>query len=233
MIRRHRHTRPASSEAGPFSRSWPRRRKVHQDARLSWKVRPGACWSVRSEYEARNRSLRSRGSFWRDCAAPPIRQAGSAGPRVLASGASVSDANQQRWRSIRCFQTGRVVDRCKSHRRLSLGEVQRATACILAVQLLRTTCHLSCVLVTAWSCEVSVPVSRNGDHTAPSFGDTVPGHSLRDRTFATRADELSRSRSQQGSDSWWIEVSLIAIGPVRRRPPCGRAGQYSRSSIAS
>jgi hypothetical protein len=27
------------------------------------------------------------------------------------------------------------------------------------------------MLVTAWSCEVSVPVSRSGDHTAPPFGD--------------------------------------------------------------
>jgi hypothetical protein len=37
--------------------------------------------------------------------------------------------------------------------------------------ILRTTCHLSWMLVAAWSCEVSVPVLRSGDHTAPPFGD--------------------------------------------------------------
>src|SRR5258705_1269793 len=68
--------------------------------------------------------------------------------------------------------------------------------------------------VTAWSREVSVPVSRSGDHTAPSFGDTVPGHSLRNRTFTTRADELSRSP--------------IATGPHRHRT--GQAKTFVRSS---
>jgi len=83
-------------------------------------------------------------------------------------------------------QSARIVSR------LSLGKVPRATACILAVLLLRTSCHHSWMLVTAWSYKVSVPVSRSGDHTAPSLGDTGPGHSLRDRTFATRADTEAR-----------------------------------------
>jgi hypothetical protein len=50
---------------------------------------------------------------------------------------------------------------------LSPWELQCAAGYILAVQLLRTTCHLSWMLVIAWSQQSLVLVSHSCDHTVP------------------------------------------------------------------
>jgi hypothetical protein len=137
------------------------------------------------------------------------------------------------FRGFYCCGVADRRNRVRTVSGLSLGELQRATAYILAVQLLRTTCHLSWMLVTAWSCEVSVPVSRSGDH----YRTVIWRHCA--RPFTPRShfrNSLGRTVAVPDRNRVRIHRSLrsaSAIGPARLRPPCGRAGQCSRSRISS
>jgi len=116
-------------------------------------------------------------------------------------------------RSIRCHSNDRVRD--------SRNRLASCRGCLLerCRVLWRAfwpfgSCvpHVTFPLVTAWSCEVLVPVLRSGDHTSPAFGDTVPGHSLEIAPSQLVRTNCRGPRSQLGSDSWWwLEASLIAI----------------------
>jgi hypothetical protein len=78
--------------------------------------------------------------------------------------------------------------------------------------------------------EASIPASRSCHQTRT----IISRHCVRPIAQRSRkTGDLSRSRPQSDPAFWPLEAILIAVGLAGRRPPCGRAGQYSRSSISS
>jgi hypothetical protein len=111
----------------------------------------------------------------------------------------------------------------------SVGEVRRATANSLAIQLRHPTCHLRWTAIAAQGREGAVSASRSGDQIRAVNWEHFPRPlSARWR----RIGELSRSGSQWGRLPGRLRPASSPSDRLAENFFAGRVGQHSRSSIS-